>query len=281
MKLQYFLFSAILFLSSKQLLAQDHGHLNVGAISPGQGAALDFDNGAAFSEQARYVSTLTFTNGGRYANLYQGNITLTALHSVDAFGDPVPGGPAPGSFIVAEIAAVNGPEGGEFQFWETNSTTEAAAHIPSGSTNVGFHFELSEAGLGAGQPGGDPFGHIHGRRFAATAPGIYTVYFRAIDTSTNGAGGGPIHAPSDLLGIQFEAGVNLASVTNQNGSTQITFAAPAGYSWQLQSTTNIANPEWIDVASPVIGADAFVDVIDGAAPGPRKFFRAVGNVYIP
>src|SRR5436190_18279876 len=123
---------------------QDHGHLNVGAAAQTQGAKVRFDNGADFTAGSLYVKTLTFTNEGKYANVYSGNITLTALHATDAFGDPVPGGPAAGSFLVAEIVSVDGPEGGEFQFWETNSTTEATFHIPVGTTNASYKFELSE-----------------------------------------------------------------------------------------------------------------------------------------
>src|SRR5262245_41154917 len=143
--------------------AQDHGHLNVGATAQTAGAKLTFDNAADFEQP--YVKTLTFTNAGKFANLFQGNITLTVLHSTNAFGEPIPGAPAPGAFILAEIVAVQGPEGGQFQFWETNSTTTPAISIPTGTTDAGFKFEISEKDLGAGEPGGDPFGHIHGRRF--------------------------------------------------------------------------------------------------------------------
>lgn len=64
-------------------------------------------------------------------------------------------------------------------------------------------FPLSESD---GSPESDPYGHIHGRRFTATKPGVYTAWFRAFDTSVNGANGGPIHAPSEALPIRFLAG---------------------------------------------------------------------------
>src|SRR5215203_4493379 len=89
--------------------AQDHGHLNVGA----NGTSLTFDNGVTFEDP--YVKTLLFTNTGKYANVHNGNITLTALHSRDVFGDLDRAAPKPGSFVVAEVVSVEGPTGGAFQ----------------------------------------------------------------------------------------------------------------------------------------------------------------------
>src|SRR4030095_15046494 len=103
--MKYLFVLALLVCSS---FAQDHGHLNVGA----NGTSLTFDNGDTFTDP--YVKTLLFTNSGKYANVYNGNITLTALHSRDAFGVLDPAAPKPGSFAVAEIVSVDGPVGGAF-----------------------------------------------------------------------------------------------------------------------------------------------------------------------
>ena len=40
---------------------------------------------------------------------------------------------------------------------------------------------------------------------AQSLEGVYTVGFRALDTSVNGPGGGPIHVPSDVLYLNFYA----------------------------------------------------------------------------
>src|SRR5690242_17156667 len=130
MKKQILVLNLIGWLSFSAV-AQDYGHLNVGAVTQSAGSRLTFDNGADFI--GSYVKTLTYTNAGKYANLYQGNITLTALHSVNAFGEPTPGAAARGAFLVGEIVSVLGPEGGAFQFWETNSTVTPAVSIPTGS----------------------------------------------------------------------------------------------------------------------------------------------------
>src|SRR3982751_5364777 len=102
------IFALGLLCSFFPVFAQDHGHLNVGATSQNQGAKLTFDNGIDFT--GNYVKSLTFTNAGKFANSYQGNITLTALHSVNPFGEPVPNAPAPGAFIIGEIVSVQGPQ---------------------------------------------------------------------------------------------------------------------------------------------------------------------------
>ena len=193
--------------------AQGHGHLNVGAEARDQDSRLIFENGADFATDSAYVKTLNFATDGKYADFYEGNITLTALHSTNAFGEIEEDSPAPGSFIVAEIVSVKGPSGGTFGFWDVDSTTAPTHSIPAGTTNGAFRFDLSSADLGAGQPGGDPFGHIHGRRFTATKPGLYTVGFRALDTSRNGSANGPIHTSSTVLHVYFQAGVKFSVLT--------------------------------------------------------------------
>lgn len=260
-------------------VAQDHGHLNVGA----NGTTLTWDNGADFNPETGFVRTLSFTNGGKYANFYQGNITLTAMHSrhpIDNELDPV--APKPGAFIVGEIVSVKGPEGGAFAFWENTSTPGTpTVSIPAGTTNAGFQFEVSESGLGAGQADGDAYGHIHGRRFTATIPGVYTVGFRAHDTSTNGPNGGPIHTSTPIQYVQFQAGVVLRAIERSATGTIVSLGAQGGYSWQLQFTENLAAPNWQNVGDPVAGDDAFVGIQDPATVSSHRFYRAVGTLVLP
>lgn len=257
--------------------AQDHGHLNIGAKSQTQDAKLTFDNGADFTTGSLYVKTLTFSTTGKYAKFYNGNITLTALHATDAFGEAVVGGPAPGALIQAEIVSVQGPPGGFFQFWETNSTTAPTVVIPSGTTRAGFRFDIGEAALGAGQPGGDPFGHIHGRRFSVSKPGLYAVGFRAFDVSVNGTAGGPIHTPSDVLTVYFQGDVNIAHVVPDVDHTHITFGALLGYNWQVQAKDSLSDPQWTPVGAPVPGNDKLVEIEDERAVGASRFYRVVGT----
>jgi hypothetical protein len=91
---------------------------------------------------------------------------------------------------------------------------------------------LSDASLGGGQPGADPFGHIHGRRFTADKAGVYTVGFKAYDISTNGTAGSPIHTAAEILDIVFQAGYNLTTLTR--GLTA--FASSRGEAYVLFRT---------------------------------------------
>lgn len=178
-----------------------HGHLNAGAIGQNQGDPLLWANGDAFIASSGYVKTLTFTNDGRFANYYEGGITPTALPTTSDNGGPDAQASAPGSFLQLGIVKATGPIGGSFGFWEVGSTTPTLSLL-SGDTSEQL-FPLSE---GDGSAGSDPFGHIHGRRFTTTKPGVYTAWFRAFDTSSNGTGGGPVHAPSEALPVRFLAG---------------------------------------------------------------------------
>jgi hypothetical protein len=261
--------------------SQDHGHLNIGASSWDQGSKLTFANGGDFLQSIGYVKTLGIPTNPKYAGFYDGNITLTALSYTNGLGEAVPGSPAPGSLIEAQIVSVSGPEGGAFNFWDADSTAgNPTFTIPTGSAPANAKFIVSEVALGAGSPGGDPFGHIHGRRLSATKPGIYTVEFRAFDISTNGVNGGPIHAPSDPIKIDFQADYNIKSITWTENVAQVTIGTRAGYSFTVQSNTNIADTaKWTDV-NTVTGNDLFQTIADGTAE-PVKFYRVQVSAIAP
>lgn len=191
--------AATVMLCAQSLTAQ---HLEAGAVGQNQNDALVWANASELASSSGYVKELTLSTSGRYAGLYNGSITLTALSSTEA------GGPALGSFIQAEIVSVAGPSGAFFGFWEgldLGGGTSPTYNIATGSEGLSLRYVLSDASAGAGQAGQDPAGHLHGRRFTASELGMYTVGFRAVDTSVNGTGGGSIHAPSDIVYINFQA----------------------------------------------------------------------------
>lgn len=197
---------ALFFALAAWTAQAQHGHLNAGAVGQNQGDRLNFANGDSFAASSGYVKELPLATSGKYVGYYEGGITLTALATSVANGGPAAGASAPGSFLMFGITSVSGPAGGSFGLWEEDSTSPIAAY------SVGYDvsspttlFALSDASIGAGTVGGDPFGHLHGRRFTATEPGLYTVEFKLFDTSINGAGGGPIHTPSEDLAIRFNA----------------------------------------------------------------------------
>jgi hypothetical protein len=256
-----------------------HGHLNAGAAGTNQNDRLLWANGADFIASSGYVKTLDYTNVGRYADYFQGGITLTALPATAAHAGPDPAAPALGSYIQFRMSCLEGPEGGLFNFWESTGATPALSLAPGDAgTNL---VRLSESD---GSPGSDPYGHIHGRRFTATKTGIYKVGFTAVDTSTNGAGGGPIHTPSEELPVWFQAGVNIAEVEPdyEEGHVHVHFGARAGLSWQVQFSTNLGpSAVWLPAANPVTGADVFVEVIHDLPPGGQRFYRVTGTPVVP
>lgn len=180
-----------------------HGHLNAGALGQNQGDKLAFINGSIFAEQSGYAKALTAQSSGNYSGFYQGSITLTALPTTVANGGPAAGASAPGSFLEARIASVQGPAGGYFSFWEEGATAPTVSY-QTGTTGGTTTFALSDVSTGAGTVGGDPFGHLHGRSFTTTLPGEYTVGIALIDSSKNGLNGGAIHVDSDTLFIRFQ-----------------------------------------------------------------------------
>lgn len=202
--LQRLLVLGLLLLAGRTALAQ-HGHLNAGAVGTSQGDALSFVNGAGFAASSGYVKELTPATTGARAGYYTGSITFTSLAATVGNGGPAAGAAALGSFLQYGIVSVAGPAGGQFAFWEEGATTPTISYGVGYSTSFPALIELSDASNGAGAAGADPFGHLHGRNFTATVPGEYVVGFKLFDTSVNGAAGGEIHAPSQVLNIKFAA----------------------------------------------------------------------------
>jgi|GEM_PF-1131792 len=194
------------FLTDTSLLAQGRildDHLYAGAVGTDYGDQLVWANGAAFSTEAGYYQMSPSTSG-QWAGYYNSEPTLAVLAATAAFGGPVPNAPALGAFIQAKIFLISGPDGGQFGFWEPDSTT------PVYSLNVNESSPLIPLSGGdenpdAGTFGVDPYGHIDGRRFSATVAGDYIVGLQLFDTSDNGLDGLPIHSPSDILYVNFRA----------------------------------------------------------------------------
>jgi hypothetical protein len=252
--------------------AQDHGHLNIGSTGVNQNDPLIFDNGDIFETATNYVKTLTFATSGAYAGYYAGNITFTALAATAAHASPEPNAAALGSQIHAQLVAVSGPAGGVFSFWNTGATNPTIS-LATGSTGTNT-WVVSE---NDGSPGTDPYGHIHGRRFTATKPGIYTVSFRAFDFSTNGAGGGPIHLPSQIIQIYFQAGVNIKTIEPDVNRTRVTYSAPVGKSWVVEASDRVGtNAVWNTISASVAGDDYFHEFEDEEPVLGNRFYRMRG-----
>jgi hypothetical protein len=255
--------------------AQDHGHLNAGAESQTPGSKLIFANGADFATNSLYVKTLTFTNATKYAGFYQGNTTLTVLPATSDYAGPDPAAPALGSYIFAQLVSLEGPAGGEFGFWEAPATSPSYTIKcgESGGTNV---WRLTEAD---GSPGIDPYGHIHGRRWTLTKPGLYVLGLRLLDLSTNGPDGGPIHTPSDVIYTYVQADVNIVGVEAIADHARVRFTTPLGTDWQLEASDSLSGTAtWTPLGDPVTGTDVIRELPDAAPAAPNRFYRLRGIV---
>ncbi len=253
-------FAALAFAASWSggaALQAQHVHVNAGAVDTRQDAPLVFQNSSVYDTSADYDVYLTFTDAGAFPNLYQGGgVTFTALASTLDNGGPAPGHAAEGAFLQLQFVSMSGPAGGVFGVWaqdadDPSQSSELFA-LPVG-TDAGTNLlALSESD---GSPGADPYGHIHGRTFTATRPGLYTLGCRVIDTSTNGEAGGPIHSPSPLYRFYFQAGLTISSWQLNSNAFALKFGTATGRTYSVESTTNLTAPNWTAFAGPFTGAN--------------------------
>jgi hypothetical protein len=224
--------------------AHDHLGIGIvdsnGNNQPDQGEALRIVN----SGSLRADYHLLPATGPQYAGYYVLSETPRVLFPNDSFafvglsdGQVLNDGPfhaKTGAYLWMEITSVTGPAGAHFGFWDEGQagfrTTPNISFLTNTPTG-GYKFEISEplsqpsappgaitesptflhyiiSGATTGltiDPGEDPYGHIHERGYTVDQPGDYYVTFTAYDMSTNGTGGGPIHAPSQPYTFHFVA----------------------------------------------------------------------------
>jgi hypothetical protein len=257
----------LLLLQPAAVRAQ-HVHINAGASNAAQDAPLVFSNGANYNTAAGYDVYLTFTNAGSFSNLYQGaGATFTALASTLDNGGPAFGHASDGSFLQLQFVSMSGPAKGEFAVWEQDpadpSTSYPSFKMPVGTVNGTNLLALSESD---GSPGADPYGHIHGRTFTASRPGLYKLGCRLLDTSSNGAGGGPIHTPSDTYYFYFQAGLTISSCVMNSNSFEVTFGTATSKSYYVESTSNLQTGKWTTFAGPFTGNNHLQSAATNATP---------------
>ncbi|MBL9174880.1 MAG: hypothetical protein JNL10_15185, partial [Verrucomicrobiales bacterium] len=182
--------------------------------------------------------------------------------------------PVLGTHVEAIVETVDGPQGGEFGFWETPGDEEPATQltfsVPVGETQGTRHFPVSE---NDGSPDADPYGHFHGRVFSATEPGIYRIGFRFVDTSTNGPDSGPLHSPSPRFFLQFQAGVTLAGIADSSEGPELLFAAANDFRYVLESSPVLNDSAaWAPVGDPMIG-DNHLHTIAAPPVDGARFYR--------
>lgn len=249
-----------------------HLHLNVGAQSQQQNAPLFFQNGGAFVTNSGFVMPLPPNTSGTFAGYY-----ATASLTPTAIGTGFFDASTPGTQVRLRFVAVQGPASGSFGIWdvpgfneEEESTSSLTLSIPVGTSTSTQSILLSQNNA---EPGADPFGHIHGRAFSATIPGLYVVTVQAYDNSANGTPSGPIHSPSVLLPIYFQAGVTIAGIARDANQTILSFASRNGSSYYVQATGTPENSaSWQDIAGPFTG-NLLQTATETTATESARFYR--------
>jgi hypothetical protein len=254
------------------LFAQ-HIDVNAGAASIAQGQPLRFNNGSTFNTNSLYVRPLILATSGTFAGYYYSSgITFTGV------GTGLGSAAAPGTQIRLRFVSVSGPEGGSFGIWDVPGfnpgeveSTALAFSIPVGTTNATNSILISENN---GETDADPYGHIHGRNYTATQPGLYVVGLQLYDAASNGSGGGPIHSPSAIYPMYFQAGITIASLTHSTSNLAVTFASQNGKSYHLQTTANPALPNsWTNLAGPFTGSHLLRTVTDTNVHHAIRLYR--------
>lgn len=242
-----------------------HLHFVAGTATPTPGAKLLAVNSNDFVLNSGYVRTMTYTTNGARLGLW------SVSHPFVVAGATLPaeeGAPMFGSWIHMGMVSATGPAGGEVGYWEVGATA-ATIRLRVGETGTNL-WHISE---NDGSPGSDPFGHIHGRNFTATKPGLYIIAFRFVDLSTNGVGGGPLHVPSDLIYVAFQAGITLSDPVKEANAFSVRVGTQLGQRHTLEYTTELSPTAAWTTGPFVSGNDHFQLLTDLNPTGEKRFYR--------
>ncbi len=268
-------FLSLLSLGAFALPGWADTHLYAGATGTNQNARCSFGNGSVFDARLSSISLpQVLRTNGLNAGYYRGDaLTFSALAALPDNGGPVAGHAAFGARLAVQVVSVEGPPGGLFSFWEGDGESDLGQitfSVPVGTTEGTNHLVISENN---GEPDADPYGHLHGREFTTSAPGTYLVGFRVIDLSANGAGGGPIHLPSDVLLVRFQAGLKIEGIVNLTNRVAVSFRSPPGISNVLEAADDFVPGRWRTAAAPLRGNNALQTFIDTNSPSGQRFYR--------
>jgi hypothetical protein len=268
-------FLVLLGLVAFALPSRADTHIYAGALGTNQNNKLYFSNGTAFdATQTSYSLPQILRTNGLNKGCYRGDtLTFSALSATDANGGEIPGHAALGSQLAVQVVNVNGPPGGSFAFWEGDGESDLGAitfNVPVGTTNGTNFLIISENN---GEPGTDPYGHIHGREFTTSVAGTYVVGFRVLDISHNGTGGGPIQSPSDILPVRFHAGMWIDGLQTFTNRATVSFRSLQGISNVLEATDSMTSGNWQPVAGPLRGNNNLQSLTETNAQKGNRFYR--------
>jgi hypothetical protein len=210
-----------------------------------------------------------------YPGWYQTVTTFAALPATIFNAGPSPYAAALGTYIELRFVSLQGPAGGSLSIWnEIDDPAHPAVMftVPVGTTNGTNRYHLSEGD--PFDPFSDPYGHIHGRRFALNPSGLYIVGLQLVDTSNHGPNGGPVQSPSAITYFYLQAGLHLSDFSRTNNVTVARFGLPGFTDYVLESSPAVNGTNWAVVAN-IIGTShsELRWVVDTNATGPTRFYR--------
>ena len=276
MKLSKFKLTAISLVALSPAALAQHFHLNAGALGQSPGSQLYFVNGATFVAESGFVVNMVLRTNGPAAGLYDGGVTFAAAASDPINGGPEPGHAALGAQLALVAESLSGPAGSSWAFWESDQCEDFGDRItfslPAGVTNGTNLFLLSQNN---GQPNEDPYGHCHGRRFTAAKPGLHTVGFQIRDLSRNGPGSGPLHTPSEIFYLHFQAGVTISRLERDGAGVTATFGTRSGSRYHLEANSLLDGSQpWVTVAGPANGNNRLQTLTNTSSMDEsRQFYR--------
>ena len=249
-------------------------HIYAGAVGTNLNDALAFTVASLFDTNSGYSLPMVLRTTGFNSGYYRGDsLTFTALSATDLGTGQVLGRALLGSRLAVQLVSVTGPAAGAVQFWEgdeENPGNQITFSVPVGEIRGTNAFIISE---NDGTPGSDPYGHIHGREFTTSTAGLYTVGFRLIDVSTNGIGGGPMHSPSAVLPIYFQAGPVIESIVRAPNGIRVQFRSAPGVTNVLEASPTPVGGEWTAVTAGLRGNSTLQSLVD-LNPSPAiRFYR--------
>jgi hypothetical protein len=244
----------ILLLSISHFTLRAHDHLEIYLDSANGNRLAAFGN---LNQTATYFPLGETPNpfdlyafpGGNYAT----ELTFSAFENISF--------PAEGTQIRIDILSVAGPAGGVFSFWDIGTTSPTWSR-PSGwasspSDHPGFIASEDETG-----------GHIHGRAFSTTKPGVYDVTFQAVDELGN--------YPSSLpFVVRFTAmEPPKLSIRIENNSAKVSFVSRSNYDYDVQKSTTLQPNSWTTTVT-LEGTGGALEYSEPLGGQPRVFYRIV------
>ena len=266
-------------------LGHAHEHLAAGATTPTPGATLVFQNIADYGEASGYAFNLGAgtTNDAYLGYYYTGDLVFVALAATPNYGGPEPGAAALGTFVQIKLLSVEGPAGASFGFWETTQdgvdSTNLTWSVPVPYKNGDRLIAVTQSDASAGS---DPYGHLHGRIYSVTQPGLYKATWQFVDTSTNGPAGGPVNSSSAPFSLLLQADLTLGRIVPSTDGVGITFAAASNIpdsgvgpatNYQVEASPSLGpDAVWKPVGDVVVGDD-HLHTVTVPWTGRTQFFR--------